>query len=215
MAAYLSHFFIIGVPAVLIFACFYPYRHRALTAQNLHSSLPREAALHIFVLYLFGLGGMVLWPGYHFQESEGLWGNLVIHNGRESWSSELNLIPFRMVGDYLRAFRERKWFYAIVMLFGNIGTFLPLGFFPGLLFRNRNWKKTFCIGFGFSFGAECCQFFLGRHCDVDDVILNLLGVFLGWLLCLIFRKLAPGPTAGLLVQERSSTPGNSSAKNLN
>ena len=200
MAAYFSHFFIIGIPAVLIFACFYPYRRRALTAQGLHSSLWREGALHLFVLCLFGLAGMVLWPGYHFEPSGGLWGNLVIHNARESRTDNLNLIPFRMVADYLRAFREGDLFYAIVMLFGNLATFLPLGFFPGLLFRNLDAKKIFAIGFGFSFGAECCQFFLGRHCDVDDVILNVLGVFLGYWLCLWFRHLWPGFCRKLLCQ---------------
>lgn len=188
MAAYLSHFFGIGIPAALIFGCFYPYRHRALDAQGLYSSPLREGALHMFVLCLFGLAAMVLWPGYHFEASQGLWGNLVIHNGRESMVSDMNLVPFRMVADYLRSFRDGDLFYAIVMLFGNLGTFLPLGFFPHLLFRDFGVRKTFFFGLAFSAGAEFCQFFLGRHCDVDDVILNVLGVMLGyWLSCLVKR----------------------------
>ncbi len=187
MAAYLSHFFSIGIPAVLVFGCFYPYRHRALDAQQLTSSPLREGLLHLFILCLFGLAGMVLWPGYYFEASDGLWGNLVILNGRESWNSNLNLIPLRMVADYIQAFRERKWFYAIVMLFGNVGTFLPLGFFPGLLFRNFGAGNTFLFGLCFSLGAECCQFFLGRHCDVDDVLLNVMGVMLGYGLYLLLK----------------------------
>lgn len=191
MAAYLSHFFGIGIPAMLIFGCFYPYRHRAMDAQGLTSSLPREVLLHFFILCLFGLAGMVLWPGYHFEPSDGLWGNLVIHNARESWRSSLNLVPLRMVGDYLRAFRQGDLFYAVVMLFGNLGTFLPLGFFPALLFRNFGAKKTFLYGLCFSLGAECCQFFLGRHCDVDDVFLNVTGVMLGYGLYRLVRRYFP------------------------
>ena len=191
MAAYLTHFFGIGIPAVLIFACFRGYRFRALDAQNLISCPVREVMLHGFILCLFGLAAMVLWPGYHFEASDGLWGNLVIHNGRSSLGSDMNLIPFRMVGDYLQAFRDGDLFYAIVMLFGNLGTFLPLGFFPALLFRNFGAKKTFLFGLSFSLGAECCQFFLGRHCDVDDVILNVTGVMLGYGLCLILKKFFP------------------------
>ena len=103
----------------------------------------------------------------------------------------MNLIPFRMVGDYLQAFRDGDLFYAIVMLFGNLGTFLPLGFFPALLFRKFGGGKTFLFGLSFSLGAECCQFFLGRHCDVDDVILNVTGVMLGYGLCLILKKFFP------------------------
>ena len=192
MASYLSHFFGIGIPATCIFACFGPYRRRALIAQKLTSSPWREVALHLFVLCLFGLAAMVLWPGYHFESSDGLWGNLVIHNSRESWTSNLNLIPLRMVGDYLQAFREGQLAYAIVQLFGNMGTFLPLGFFPALLFPSFGARKTFFFGLAFSVTAECCQFFLGRHCDVDDVLLNVVGVMLGFFLFRLLNRHFPG-----------------------
>ncbi len=191
MADYLSHFFGIGIPAVLIFSCFSSYRQRALTAQGLRSSALREWMLQLFILCLFGLAGMVLWPGYHFEGSDGLWGNLVIHNARESWGSNMNLIPLRMVRDYLRAFREGDLFYAVVMFFGNLFTFSPLGFFPALLFREFGAKKTCLLGLGFSLGAECCQFFLGRHCDVDDVLLNVLGVMLGYGLYRLITRIFP------------------------
>ena len=191
MASYLSHFFCIGIPAFLVFACFAPYRHRALTAQGLISAPLREGMLHLFILCLFGLAGMVLWPGYHFESTDGLWGNLVIHNARKSWTSNLNLIPLRMVTDYYHAFREGDLFYAVVMFFGNVGTFLPLGFFPAMLFRRFGTGKTFLFGLGFSLSAECCQFFLGRHCDVDDVLLNAAGVMLGYGLCILVKKYFP------------------------
>lgn len=182
MTGYLSHFFGIGIPAMLIFACFGPYRRRALRAQGLYSSPLREGLLHGFVLCLFGLAAMVLWPDHHFESTDGMWGNLVIHNGREYWNENMNLIPLRMVTNYLRAFRAGLFSYFIIQFFGNMGTFLPLGFFPGLLFRGFGGMKTFLFGLSFSLGAECCQFFLGRRCDVDDVILNVVGVMLGYLL---------------------------------
>lgn len=200
MAGYLSHFFGIGIPAALIFRCFFAYRHRALNAQGLRSSSLREWMLHGLILCLFGLAAMVLWPGYHFEASDGLWGNLVIHNGRQNWNDDMNLIPFRMVANYLRAFRAGLFSYAIVQFFGNMGTFLPLGFFPGLLFRGFGAKKTLCFGLGFSLGAECCQFFLGRHCDVDDVILNVTGVMLGYGLCRMVKKYFPGFSRKCLCQ---------------
>ena len=191
MAAYLSHFFGIGIPAALIFACFGPYRRRALQAQKLISSPLREWLLHLFVLCLFGLAAMVLWPSYHLEPSEGLWGDLVIHNGRTKWDENMNLIPFWTVANYLRAFRAGMTSYAIIQFFGNLGTFLPLGFFPGLLFSEMGSKRTFFFGLAFSLGAECCQFFLGRHCDVDDVILNVAGVMAGYWLYRIVRKRFP------------------------
>ena len=191
MAGYLSHFFGIGIPAALIFLCFFTYRRRALNAQRLHSSPLREWMLHLFVLCLFGLAAMVLWPGYQFEESDGLWGNLMILNGRKNWNDNMNLIPFRMVANYFQAFRQRKFSYAIIQFFGNMGTFLPLGFFPALLFRGFGTKKTLGFGLGFSLGAECCQFFLGRHSDVDDVILNVAGVMLGYVLCRLLKVFFP------------------------
>lgn len=191
MSTYLSHFFSIGIPAMLVFACFYPYRRRALSAQGLCSSPWREAALHLFVLCIFGLAAIVLWPAYHFENSNGLWGNLVIHNNRESWTDNINLVPLRMVSYYFHAFRRGHLYFSVVMFFGNIGVFLPMGFFPGLLFRNFGAKKTFFLGLLFSLGLECCQFFLGRHCDVDDVILNVLGVMTGYWLLLLMKHLFP------------------------
>ena len=191
MDAYITHFLIGAIPAALVFSCFYPYRCRALKAQGLRSGLWREAALVVFVMCIFGLAAMVLWPGYHWEESDGLWGNLVIHNARQSVQDHLNLIPFRMIRDYLGAFQTGDLFYAIVFLFGNLGTFLPLGFFPALLFRNRKAKHILFIGGGFSLTAEILQFFLGRHCDVDDVILNVLGAFCGYWLFLLLRRLFP------------------------
>ena len=202
MADYLSHFFCIGTPAALVFACFCPYRRRALTAQGLVSSPVREGMLHLFVLWVFGLAAMVLWPGYHFEETNGLWGDLVIHNGRQSWNEGMNLIPFRMVANYLRAFRLGMFSYSITQFIGNIATFLPLGFFPALLFRNFGAGKTFLLGLGYSLGAECCQFFLGRHCDVDDVILNVAGVMLGYALCRLIAKIFPKFSQKCLCQKR-------------
>lgn len=191
MAGYLTHFFVIGIPAVLIFCCFSPYRRRALQAQGLHSSGLREWMLRLLVLCLFGLSAMVLWPGYHFEATNGLWGNLVIHTGKDHWTENMNLIPLRMLANYFRAFRAGLFAYAVIQFFGNMLTFLPLGFFPSLLFPNFGGKKTLGFGFAYSFGVECCQFFLGRHCDVDDVLLNVAGVMLGYGLYRLVEKYFP------------------------
>ena len=192
MAAYLAHFLIGGIPAALSFACFHSYRSNALAAQKLRSGPWREGGLYLFAGYLAGLAAMILWPGYHFEATDGLWGNLVIHNARESLLSSMNLVPFRMIADYFRSFGEGELFYAIVFLIGNICVFLPLGFFPPLLFRGVSAGKVFAIGLGYSLCGEILQFFLGRHCDVDDVILNMLGVMAGYGLYRLLKRTAPG-----------------------
>lgn len=192
MGSYISHFLTGSIPAAAVFSCFHSYRRRALTGQGLHSGPWREFALTVFVAYLFGLAAMILWPDYHFEASDGLWGNVVIHNARDSFGSNMNLIPFRTIANYLPdlASPDRSW--AVIQLFGNIGTFLPLGFFPPLLFRNVRGKQALLLGLAYSAGAECLQFFLGRHCDVDDVILNVLGALLGYALWRLLKRLFPG-----------------------
>ena len=186
MAAYIRHFFGIGIPAACVFACFAPYRMRALRAQRLHSCFLREATLYLFVAYLFGLAALVLWPQYIL-----LQGNLVILNARKSFTDGVNWVPFYMIRGYIQALEEGNLYYGLVYFAGNIAAFMPLGFLLPLLFRNQGPIRVFLIGLGYSLTAEYLQFFLGRHCDVDDVMLNALGSILGYLSFRLFKWLFP------------------------
>ena len=47
----------------------------------------------------------------------------------------LNLIPFRMFRIYGYYFRWGNFLYILINFIGNMLVFLPLGFFPALLFR--------------------------------------------------------------------------------
>jgi len=40
-----------------------------------------------------------------------------------------------------------------------------------------------------SFIIEFYQFFIGRHSDIDDIILNMRGALLGYLLSIIIKNL--------------------------
>ena len=186
MADYIAHFLIGGLPAALVFACFAGYRRRALDAQHLTSGVWREAGLYLFVVCLFGLAAMVLWPPYRWVD-----GNLLILNARSGLTDGVNWVPLRMILGYIGAFETGNLFYAVVFLFGNMGTFMPLGFFPALLFRKVGAKQVFLLGLGYSLSAEVLQFFLGRHCDVDDVILNVLGALCGYWVYLLLTRLFP------------------------
>ena len=67
---------------------------------------------------------------------------------------------------------------------GNIILFMPFGFIIPLLWKVSD-KKVIVIGFCSSLFIEVCQLFLTRGTDVDDLILNTLGVVFG----LLFYKL--------------------------
>jgi glycopeptide antibiotics resistance protein len=73
--------------------------------------------------------------------------------------------------------------------------FLPLGFFPALLFRKARWWRSVLIGGGISTFVEFGQFFLMRQSDIDDVLLNALGALLGYWTFLLLRKIAPTTTS--------------------
>jgi glycopeptide antibiotics resistance protein len=185
---YLRQFFGVGIPAVILFSCFFPYRRTSLAGRNLYSSPLREAGLAVFVMCLFGLLAMVLWPAYRWEEGTH---NLVILNGRKELLDGVNLIPFRMISEYFHDFRTENVFFAIILFLGNMGTFLPLGFFIPLLFRGWNSFKIVCFGAAFSLSVEFIQYFLGRHCDIDDILLNALGVSMGYWLFLLVSRMFP------------------------
>lgn len=191
MADYIAHFFIGGIPAVLIFSCFYGYRRLSLEARGLCSSRCREAGLLVFLLCLGGISALVLWPSYRWEEGEGFWGNLTLLNARTGLTDGVNWIPSVMVRHYIESMTSGRFYDGALFLFGNIAMFMPLGFFPALLFRGLRFQKTTCIAVGYSLSVEFLQFFLGRHCDIDDILLNIFGAFLGYWLLLWLEKRFP------------------------
>lgn len=98
----------------------------------------------------------------------------------------LNYIP----GDTIRRFYHLLLYYpgyrraAVINLFGNIVMFIPLGFcLPWVHARLRRWWKTLLVSAGVILCVELTQLVtLLGHCDVDDLILNLIGVTMGYLL---------------------------------
>lgn len=94
------------------------------------------------------------------------------------WDPTLNLIPFQ-------DFSARN----IEGMILNAVMFAPLGFLlPAYFERYRHWGRTLAAGFLTSLTVELVQLFTFRATDVDDLIMNTLGTFVGFLLAkLIFR----------------------------
>ena len=66
---------------------------------------------------------------------------------------------------------------------GNIAMFVPLGFFLRLLFpKCRSLLRCMATAAVIMTAVELCQLFTLRgFCEVDDVMLNVLGAAIGWL----------------------------------
>ncbi|MFC0562558.1 VanZ family protein [Halalkalibacter alkalisediminis] len=116
-----------------------------------------------------------------------------------SWDSNIQLIPFYFVGDLINHYNNSgyNWFFwnAVKLSFYNALLLLPLGVYLSI-FKVHNIKKAVTIIFSVSFGIETLQIILGylgftypRSFNVDDLILNTLGGFLGYLVFEQLKKL--------------------------
>lgn len=104
---------------------------------------------------------------------------------RTPGTAAVNLVPLRTIRAFWDGLRQAETCRtAAVQLAGNVGTFLPLGWFlPRLWMRHR--RLGWCVMAVTAAVAlvEFCQLaFRMGCCDVDDLLLNELGAALGYLL---------------------------------
>ena len=79
----------------------------------------------------------------------------------------------------------------------NVALFVPLGFLLPVLWKKyRNTTKALTFCFGVSLFIEVSQIFTYRATDVNDLIANSFGGFLGFLLGRIFVKAASAAPLG-------------------
>lgn len=101
-------------------------------------------------------------------------------------SRGLNIIPFKTILDYLTGsndfYGDANLTIRIVNLLGNICLFVPFGFlFPMIFNKFSKIQITLSFGILLSVFIEVMQFFIKRSSDIDDIILNCIGVFLGFM----------------------------------
>jgi len=91
---------------------------------------------------------------------------------------EGNFLPFKTIASYLRG--EPRWSIAMLNLVGNIALFVPVGFLIPLVFRRLNWPVALLSAVAVGLSIETAQVILHVGIfDIDDVILNALGVVIG------------------------------------
>lgn len=100
-----------------------------------------------------------------------------------SWSSN-NFIPFKEI---LRYNMGSRLFFKNVI--GNMILFLPFGFFISLYLKEKKPKLSLLITLVTSFSIELVQMIIGRVFDIDDIMLNLLGGYLGYLVYYLLKKI--------------------------
>jgi glycopeptide antibiotics resistance protein len=90
-----------------------------------------------------------------------------------------NYVPFKTIVPYLLG--DKGWIIASSNLVGNIALLVPLGFLAPLVYRNQTWKTSLALGAAAGLCIEVLQTVLRVGIfDIDDVILNALGVVIGY-----------------------------------
>ena len=103
-------------------------------------------------------------------------------------SINYNLIPFRSMSTQIT--RITQW-WALKNLLGNIIPFIPFGFLLPITYKKFSSAiKALSTGLASILLIEIFQFFtkLGNF-DVDDIILNMIGIVCGYLMLLIINHI--------------------------
>lgn len=127
-------------------------RVRGLHKRGRHTTWRHELAFCVFLLFLAGLASQTVVPRLEFGV-----GGLAIMGGGQT-GLRINLIPFRIFADSLASGTG----YFIINFLGNIGMFLPIGFFTALLWERPSFLKSAGAGFFTSLTIELCQLPLDR-----------------------------------------------------
>ncbi len=170
-----------AVPALTLFFALRSLRLRWLKQRGLGSPLRREILLALFWMYCGGAALLGLTPRWVVRSLAGLpLGMPWNPDGLPFFSpGNINLILFD-------TFSQSTYILA-----ANVILFMPFGLFPALLWRGFRWRRALFTGGCITLSIETCQLFIGRTFDIDDLMLNTLGVFGGWLLALALRRLLP------------------------
>lgn len=106
----------------------------------------------------------------------------------EQLKANLNLRPFETMRRFIYVIRHNSNPYMLkfahLNLTGNIVAFIPFGFFMPSLFEPQQKLLRFVLSSaGIIAAIELTQLFTLRgSCDIDDLILNLTGALLGYVI---------------------------------
>lgn len=139
--------------------------------------IAREFKLLLVYLCIIVIARIVYFPLHHINGHIGT----LKFNRVKIIPLRVNLIPFIHLYDIYAG--------RYMNIIGNICMFIPVGIVWPVCFKelNKLWK-ILLAGFGFSLFIEISQLFFYERCtDVDDLLMNTFGVFIGILLYYIFR----------------------------
>lgn len=158
----------------------------------------------IFIIYFMFLIKIIL---FKYRGFFPFFNNLM--KGELSGFHSYNIIPFQSILAFTKLMFSGNFSRGFNNIVGNVFVFAPFGYFLPLLYKKcRKWKTVVLAGFCVSLFFEVCQYFLYLgSADVDDVILNLLGVVLGFLFFRVMITITEKETKRYIVTIILSTIG--------
>lgn len=165
--------FIIYIPIMAMYL-----RKKESTTKNLLVS--------IFIVYLLLVIGITLFP-LPYQTH-------LLSNLRELKPGfEPNIVPLKSI---ISIIQKNTVYDMIKQLAGNIILGIPFGFLYTMIFKRKNKTlvNTIIPGITFSILIELSQFLIGqvigysyRVVDIDDILLNTIGIIIGYYLFVIVK----------------------------
>lgn len=109
--------------------------------------------------------------------------------GRDFVHRNISVVPFKAIIAFVR-YGSMKMI--VVNILGNMAAFVPMGFLlPGVFRKLDGFKKVLLGVSAASLLIETLQFVTGTGIsDIDDIILNVIGGVLGYLIYKAFYKLS-------------------------
>lgn len=123
------------------------------------------------LMFIFGIYILCLFQVVTFQDDT-------------TWSSN-NFIPFQEILRY--DVTSRLFFKNVV---GNMLMFLPFGIFTSYYLKSERITLPLVLTLIASISIEVVQMSIGRVFDIDDIILNLCGGILGYLVYSILKTIS-------------------------
>lgn len=180
----MTSYMTVALPIYLIFRLAY------IKIMKKEFKVINEILLVTFVLYIVGLASQTIIPHWNIgvdSNTGRLYFNITLSNPLSS----INLVPFKTLKLYLltKVTRIDNWSsLSLLNISANILLFSPLGTLIPLIWRKwDSFYKIFFLGFSITCFIEVFQICIGRSCDIDDVILNTLGVLVGFALFKILK----------------------------
>ena len=122
---------------------------------------------------------------------------LALDDGRtyaELLRSNMNLVPFHTIGNYWKVVKRMDFspmfYHCVINLGGNIFLFIPIGYFLPRLWKPMRKFFVFLLTCFLSVTlVELIQLVtLLGSLDIDDLILNLFGMIVGYVVFMIIKK---------------------------